>query len=161
VIHEEKCQGCGSCIEACWFNLPYLENEVVVIDSPYCMRCPICSSACPEGAITLENRERLAQGLAVAAKGVVDTFSPGKVSYVNFATDVSTVCDCAPIPGEMMGHNIGIFASSSPLSIDAAGLESIDYQRLNSLHCQDCQEQVRKLAELKEPGSLQPETVKV
>ena len=161
VIHEEKCEGCGTCIEACWFNLPYLENEVVVIDSPYCMRCPICSSACPEGAITLENRERLAQGLAVAAKGVTGTFKPGKVSYVNFATDVSTVCDCAPIPGEIMGQNIGIFASSSPLSIDAAGLASIDYQKLNSLHCQDCQEQVRKLAALKEPGSLEPETVKV
>lgn len=161
VIDEQACQACGACVEACWFDLPRIENDCVVIDSPYCMRCPICSSTCPEGAIRLENRERLAQGLAVAAKGVIETFAPGKVSYVNFATDVSTLCDCAPIPGEAMGQHIGIFAGHSALSIDAAGLEFIDYQRLNALHNQDCHEQVRTLARIQEPGSLAPDVARI
>lgn len=160
VIDEDACQACGACVDACWFDLPRIENDCVVIDSPECMRCPICSTTCPEGAIRLENREKLAQGLAVAAKGVLNTFAPGKVACVNFATDVSTVCDCAPIPGEMMGQHIGIFASQSPLSIDAAGLEFIDYKRLNALHNQDCHEQVRTLARIQEPGSLTPEVVR-
>jgi len=44
---------------------------------------------------------------------------------------------------------------------DAAGLDRIDYQRLNSLYGLDCHEQVRKLAALNEPGSLQPEVITV
>jgi hypothetical protein len=125
------------------------------------MRCPICSSACPEGAITLENREKLPQGLAVAAKAVLDTFDAGKVACINFATDMSTECDCAPIPGQMMGQDVGIFASSSALSVDAAGLASIDYQKLNELHTQDCHQQVRKMTEIQSPGSLEPKVVTV
>ncbi|MGM0759338.1 MAG: DUF362 domain-containing protein [Thermodesulfobacteriota bacterium] len=161
VIDEQACQGCGTCVDACWFNLPRIENECVVIDSPYCMRCPLCSTACPEGAIRLQNRERLPQGLAVAAKAVLDTFEQGKVSCVNFATDVSTVCDCAPIPGEIMGQDVGIFASASALSIDAAGLASIDYQKLDTIHSQDCHQQVRKLVELGTPGALKPQVTSV
>ena len=161
VIDEEACQGCGTCVDACWFDLPRIENGCAVIDSPWCMRCPICSTACPEGAITLQNRERLPQGLAVAAKAVIDTFAPGKVSYLNFAVDVSTLCDCAPASGEIMASDIGIFASSSALSIDAAGLQYIDYKKLNALHSQDCHQQVRKMAELKTPGALEPQVTSV
>jgi hypothetical protein len=161
VVDEQACQGCGTCVDACWFNLPRIEDGCAVIDSPWCMRCPICSTACPEGAISLENREKLPLGLAVAAKAVLNTFDRDKVAYVNFAMDISTVCDCAPSPGEIMSQNVGLFASTSPLSIDAAGLASIDYQKLNSMHSQDCHGQVRKMAELQTPGSLEPKVVTV
>jgi hypothetical protein len=156
VVHEEYCQGCGTCVEACWFDLPRIEGEVAVIDSPYCMRCPICSSACPEDAITLENRSRILHGVSVAAKGVMDSFVPGKVSYVNFANDVSTVCDCAPVQGHKYINDVGIFASHSPLSIDAAGLEHIEHEHLNRVHGVDCQEQLAKMQELDVSGSRNP-----
>lgn len=160
-INTELCQGCGSCVEACWFGLPRLEDEVAVIDDPHCMRCPICSSVCPEGAITLSGFDRLGQGLAVAAQAVTSTFAPGKIAYVNFATDVGTVCDCAPITGESIGGNLGIFAGFSPLSLDGAGLRRIDYQKLNSVHNVNCWEQVHKMNELGVDGSLDPELVEI
>jgi len=159
VVHQDSCQGCGECLEACWFSLPRLENDVAVIDSPECMRCPICSSVCPEGAITLENRERLLKGLAVAAKGVTETFADGKISYINFAHDISEVCDCAPVPGNKFSHDVGIFASSSALSIDAAGLESIDYGHLNEVHGIDCLWQLSTMTEIGCAGSREPECV--
>ncbi len=161
VVHEDYCQGCGACVEACWFDLPRLEGDVAVIDSPYCMRCPICSSACPEGAITLEKRDRILQGVSVAAKGVVDTFAPGKVSYVNFANDVSTVCDCAPVQGDKYIKDVGIFASGSPLSIDAVGLEHIEYTHLDEVHGVNCWDQLAKMEELGVPGGRNPEVEKV
>ncbi|MCF8029984.1 MAG: DUF362 domain-containing protein [Desulfohalobiaceae bacterium] len=161
VVHEDYCQGCGTCVEACWLDVPRIESDVMVIDSPYCMRCPICSSVCPEGAITLENRDRILHGLSVAAKGVMDTFPPGKVSYVNFANDVSTVCDCAAAQGDKYIKDVGIFASHSPLSIDALGLEHIDYGHLNRLHGVDCTEQLAKMAELGTAGSRSPALEKV
>lgn len=160
-VDGELCQGCGVCAEVCWFGLPRIEGDTAVIDSEHCMRCPICGANCPEGAIELSGKDRLGKGLAVAARGVTETFSPGKVSYVTFATDISSVCDCAPITGEQIGANVGLFASHSPLSIDAAGLTSIDYEKLNEMHRNDCWNEVRKMAELNEPGTLQPRTVTV
>ncbi|MGM0452876.1 MAG: DUF362 domain-containing protein [Thermodesulfobacteriota bacterium] len=161
VIDEDLCQGCGTCADACWFSLPRIENEVAVIDSPHCMRCPICRNSCPEGAIRLENREDLPRGLSVAAKGVVDTFAPGKVSYLNFAHDVSTVCDCAPVAGEKFSRDVGVFAGFSALSIDAAGAVHIDMDHLNNVHGVDSLQQLHKLRELGYPGALNPQQVTV
>ena len=161
VIDEDLCQGCGVCAEACWFNLPRVENDVAVIDSPDCMRCPICSNACPEGAIRLESRDDLPKGLAVAAKGVLDTFDQGKVSYLNFANDVSTVCDCAPVAGNKFIQDVGVFASHSALSIDAAGVETIKVQHLNEVHGVKSGHQISVLEELDEGGSSSPELITV
>lgn len=160
-IDEQLCQGCGTCLEACWFGLPRIENEKAVIDSPYCMRCPICSNACPEGAISLKNKHRLNQGLAVASKGVLNTFAEDKIGYLSFATDISNVCDCANIQGSFLGPNVGIFAGFSPDSIDAAALKSIDYQKLDQMHNNDCWLEVKKMQELDQKGSLEPEIKQV
>ncbi|MFP4671766.1 MAG: DUF362 domain-containing protein [Desulfohalobiaceae bacterium] len=160
VMQEELCQGCGECVEACWLGLPRLEGDKAVIDSPYCMRCPICSSSCPEGALYLQNLPRLSQGMAVAAQAVEDSFQPGKVAYVNFATEISTVCDCAPIEGKIVGPNLGILAGFSPLAVDAASLSRIDHQALYQASGVDCWVQLQKLAELLGTG-LQPEVQEV
>ena len=160
-IDEELCQGCEACADACWFGLPRVENGVAVIDSPHCMCCPICSNACPEGAISLNNRDDLPRGLAVAAKGVLDTFDTGKVSYLNFAHDVSTVCDCAPIPGEKFSKDVGVFASHSALSIDATGADLIDVAHLNDIHGVDSLQQLHKMESLGHDGSLTPERITV
>ncbi len=156
-VDQEICAGCGSCLEACWLDIPRIEDGAAVIDSPYCMRCPLCSSACPEEAITLVGQDRILSGLAVAAKGVLDCFSPDKVSFVNFANDVSTVCDCAPIQGDRYVQDVGIFASSSALSIDAAGLQHIRAEHLDKIHGVRCMDQVKKMQELGEMGSPAPE----
>ncbi|MFP3982118.1 MAG: DUF362 domain-containing protein [Desulfurivibrionaceae bacterium] len=161
VLDEGLCQGCETCVEACWLGLPRMEGNVAVIDSPYCMRCPICSSSCPEGAITLHNLERLSQGLAVTAKAVASTFDPDKTAYVNFATEISTVCDCAPIEGRMVGANQGIVAGFSLLAVEAASLARIDHQALYQEHKVDCWTQLRKLAELEGGSGLEPEVYEV
>jgi len=155
-LEIEKCQACESCVKACRFGFPRIEDGHVVIDDPNCMRCPICSSACPEGVIILENKERLCKGLAIAAKAVLSTFKAGKVGFVNFVVTVSSLCDCGPMQAEMIGPDVGIFAGVSALSIDAASFESIDTARLNEMHQTDCWEQVRYLASLGYPGSKSP-----
>jgi len=161
VVDESKCQGCGTCTEACWFNLPRVENDVAVIDSPYCMRCPICSNACPEGAIRLENRNDLPAGLAVAAQGVCNTFGSGKIGYISFANDISSVCDCAPVPGEKLVGDVGVFAAHSALSIDAVGIEQIDIDHLNEMHGVDSRYQLTTMASLEHVGTLTPQLVTV
>ena len=160
-INEELCQGCGVCAEACWFDIPRIENDKVVIDDPGCMHCPICSSVCPEGAITLENKENINKGLAVASQGVMQSFPENKIAFLNFAVDITNICDCAPGGGHYICDNHGIYAGFSPVSIDAASLNGINYQKLNQEHNNDCWIQVREMQNLQKSGNSDPEIIKV
>ena len=73
-------------------------------------------------AIRFVDKENLSKALASAALGVLSTFNPKKVSYVSFAKDITQDCDCLPNPGQIIFKDVGIFASDSPVSIDAAFL---------------------------------------
>lgn len=161
VVDRELCSECGTCAEVCLFGVPQVVDGCSVIDGPECMRCLTCLSNCPEGAITLLHRERLGDGLASAAMGVLSTFNPGKVAYVSFAKDIVELCDCMPLVSPLVTPDLGIFASLSPLSIDASILSQVDYQHLNSVHKTDCFRQVKKIKKLGCPGSETPEVIRV
>ncbi len=163
ILHVEKCDGCGSCVKACRMGIPKvdLDTNVVVIDDPRCMRCPICGQACPNGVIELRNKERLCQALAIAANTVLSTFKPGKVAFINFAVTLSTICDCGAMQAELISPDVGIFAGFSALSVDSASFSKINSQKLSELHGVDSWEQLRFLHGLGYPGSLEPEIVEL
>ncbi|MEI6602292.1 MAG: mercury methylation ferredoxin HgcB [Clostridia bacterium] len=54
-VHEEKCIGCGKCVEVC----PHAVFEIrarkaVMVDRDACMECGGCAKNCPSGAIDVE-----------------------------------------------------------------------------------------------------------
>ena len=155
-IDESKCIGCGKCKEACPINLPEIIGEKAKNLSPKCMRCPICSQECPQGAIKLVNKENICRALASAAFGVLSTFKKAKVSYVSFAKDITQYCDCMPNPGKIMMEDIGIFASESPVSIDAAFLKMAGYKAFNDAYHVDCMVQVKEAKHLGIQGDVKP-----
>ena len=120
------------------------------------MRCPICKAVCPVEAISFTDKPNLSLALA-SAYGVLSTFKPGKVSYVSFAMDIAQYCDCAPTPGDVVMKDVGIFASDSCVSADAAFLNSIDYSRFNRDYEVDCMLQVEEAKKLGIQGTLKPE----
>ena len=155
-IDESKCLGCGKCKQVCPINLPEIIGEKAKNLSPRCMRCPICSQECPQGAIKLVDKENICRALASAAFGVLSTFKKGKVSYVSFAKDITQYCDCRPNPGKIMLKDIGIFASNSPISIDAAFLKKAGYKVFNDASHVDCMMQVREAKRLGIQGDVKP-----
>ncbi len=56
-VDLEKCTGCGSCLERCYFGaLSLVEAEevgAVSIDEERCMGCGLCTVVCPEDALTM------------------------------------------------------------------------------------------------------------
>ncbi|MCC7557589.1 MAG: ferredoxin family protein [Methanobacteriaceae archaeon] len=58
VIDQEKCTGCGTCIQECpkgpkiW-TVNKKNRTANVSNLEYCHLCMICASKCPEGAITV------------------------------------------------------------------------------------------------------------
>jgi hypothetical protein len=160
-VDTSKCVGCGKCKEACPMNLPDLIEGKARNTSTLCMRCPICKSACPMEAISFTHQEDLCRALSSAAYGVLSTFKPNKVSYVSFARNITAFCDCLPMPGENVINDVGIFASNSPVSVDAAFLQSIDYKKLNNLSHVDCMLQLTEAKKIGIEGDLKPQIHKL
>ena len=155
-IDASKCVGCGKCKEVCALHLPDIIEGKAHNTSPLCMRCPMCIGACPMEAIHFIDKQNLCKALASAAYGVLSTFKPKKVAYVSFAKDIAQCCDCLPNPGEIIMKDVGIFASDSPVSIDAAFLQSVDVKLFNDASEVDCMVQVKEAKALGIEGDVKP-----
>ena len=160
-IDLSKCAGCGKCKGVCELHLPEIFEGKARNTSPLCMRCPMCKAACPMEAISFVNQENICRALASAAYGVLSTFNPDKVSYVSFAKNITSYCDCLPNPGEPIMKDVGIFASDSPVSIDGAFLEMVDYKVFNEASHVDCMLQVQEAKALGIKGAVKPKITKL
>lgn len=57
-IDEEKCDGCGLCINACHEGaLQMINGKAKLVSEAYCDGLGDCLPACPSGAITIEERK--------------------------------------------------------------------------------------------------------
>ena len=156
-IDTSKCSGCGKCREVCAFSIPDIIEGKAHNRSVECMRCPVCAANCPLEAIRLTDKQNICLALASAAYGVLSTFaSHEKVSYVSFAKDIAATCDCVPAPGDIVFKDVGIFASDSAVSIDAAFLSSVDYRVFNKLYDVDCMGQISEAKALGMNGDVNP-----
>ncbi len=156
-IDKSKCVGCGKCKENCELALPEIVEGKARNTSNLCMRCPMCKHGCPMEAISFTHQENICRALASAANGVLSTFNANKVSYVSFARDITPNCDCLPNPDEALMKDVGIFASDSPVSVDAAFLEMIDYKVFNEAAHVDCMLQIQEAIDIGVKGEAKPE----
>lgn len=57
-IDEDKCNGCGICIDACHEGaIQLIDGKAKLVSESYCDGLGDCLPECPTGAITLEERE--------------------------------------------------------------------------------------------------------
>ena len=53
-LDEQKCTGCGMCLDVCPHHVFAMNGKKVRIDSrDTCMECGACARNCPSGAITV------------------------------------------------------------------------------------------------------------
>ncbi|MBU2488199.1 MAG: 4Fe-4S binding protein [Proteobacteria bacterium] len=53
-VDEEKCVGCGDCLEVCPHGVLKVEKgKATAVDHDACMECGACAKNCPAGAISL------------------------------------------------------------------------------------------------------------
>jgi len=74
-VDENKCVGCGICVELCPYNaIQKDEKGIARVTSAVCKGCGVCGASCPETAITMHNftNEQLeAQGLAALRRAAI------------------------------------------------------------------------------------------
>ena len=60
-VDEEKCNGCGRCVNFCPEPAITLveknDKKVAVVDHDYCKGCWVCYTVCPQEAIRMETKE--------------------------------------------------------------------------------------------------------
>jgi Pyruvate/2-oxoacid:ferredoxin oxidoreductase delta subunit len=57
-IDEEKCNGCGECVDACAEGaIEIIDGKAKLVSEIYCDGLGVCLGHCPEDAITVEQRE--------------------------------------------------------------------------------------------------------
>jgi Fe-S-cluster-containing hydrogenase component 2 len=54
IVDRERCDGCGTCVEACPNGAISLEMGIAKIDDELCTCCEACVSLCPTEAIKVE-----------------------------------------------------------------------------------------------------------
>lgn len=90
IIDEEKCNGCGLCVDACHEGaLKIIDGKAKLISESYCDGFGDCLPACPTDAITIEKREvaaydeeavKINMAKRAAEKSKVPTGCPGTMA---------------------------------------------------------------------------------
>lgn len=125
-INYFKCKACSACAVKCPENAIII-NRKAKIDKKKCIGCASCMAICPHGAIynswlgsiTRSFNEKLAEYAYAAAKDK-------NFIYITFAFNITRQCDCEGHSMKPIAKDIGLFASTDPVGIDEACLDTLD-----------------------------------
>ncbi len=53
IVDQEKCSGCGECVEACPLDAIEIQENKALVDQETCGDCGACVDVCPTEAITV------------------------------------------------------------------------------------------------------------
>ncbi|HUV05538.1 MAG TPA: DUF362 domain-containing protein [Armatimonadota bacterium] len=135
--YPEKCThfsgGCNLCVEACKVKcMRFAKDNTLHVGFHECNFCFGCNELCPEGALTISDVvvEDFQELMALATEAVLSNFPDGSSVSINFATNITPLCDCFGMTTPNLVPDIGIFASEDIVAVEKATLDSIDYKNL-------------------------------
>lgn len=127
-VKQKKCIGCEACGDHCSQSAISYLDEKASIDPEKCIGCGECILICPNEAIQV----RWNQSIPVFMENIVE-YTTGvlknkenKALFINFITDVSPACDCAPLNDAAIVKDVGVVASTDPVAIDQASADLVN-----------------------------------
>jgi uncharacterized Fe-S center protein len=123
---SEICEFCEQCIEICPLEVIDFKDNEIRWDDEQCWRCGRCERGCQAGAIHFPgDDERFMKSLAEATMAVLNTFSPEKVLYLNFLTEIQPECDCMPAADVPVMQDLGVLLSTDIIAVEQASIDLI------------------------------------
>ena len=126
-VNIEKCKGCKVCFDYCPAGAISLNEKMALIEGMTCIGCGECIAICPEGAIEIQWTD---DADLFQKKMVEHAYGvlqgKKKTIFLNFVIDVSPACDCYPCNDAPIIRDVGILASFDPVSIDAASADLVN-----------------------------------
>ena len=126
-IIEEKCVGCGKCIQHCAQKaISFNKNKKAQIDYQKCVGCGQCVASCHfEAAVALYDEKAATAGAKMAEYAYAVLL--GKPNFhINIMMDISPECDCWSINDQAITPNIGMAASFDPVALDRACVDLVN-----------------------------------
>ena len=126
VVHPDKCIACGACVKVCPSNALTL-NGRISLDLKKCIGCANCVGVCPTFTLFIDFKagtavqEKMAEYAYAVLRG-----KKKKAAFINFATKINKECDCWGQENPRIAPDVGIFASSDPVSIDKASYDMVN-----------------------------------
>lgn len=127
IIYTRKCTGCGECVKICPQQAILLKENKASIESQRCIGCASCIAVCPSSAIDVNwesGASTMPEKMVEYAFAVLKD-KKEKTAFLNFAIKITKDCDCIAKDDPRICPDIGILASSDPVSIDKASYDLV------------------------------------
>ena len=128
IVLKENCTGCGACAQACPAEAIRIIGKKSRIDNARCIGCASCIAACSYSAIDIDwgsGAGNIQEKMIEYAFAVLSG-KERKSVFLNFAVKITKECDCLAKDDPRISPDIGIFASTDPVSIDKACFDLIN-----------------------------------
>jgi uncharacterized protein len=126
-INPLTCKKCMTCVKHCPVDAITIKT-IPSIDKDKCVGCAACIAVCPHKAININwlhvsrpsvFHEKLAEYALAAQTGKT-------CMYVNFVLNITRGCDCEGRRMKPFVADLGVLASSDPVSVDAACIHLLE-----------------------------------
>ncbi|MFW6134929.1 MAG: DUF362 domain-containing protein, partial [Elusimicrobiota bacterium] len=126
-VKKKKCTKCGTCQTWCPAGAIEIQQESAVIIPEKCIGCGQCIMACPYKAISLRWDVGFTEGQEKTAEYALGVVKPkrDKLWFFNFLMDITPECDCYGYSDSSLVPDIGVLASTDPVSIDQASYDMV------------------------------------
>jgi uncharacterized Fe-S center protein len=133
VLNLAVCPGKGcdwweTCMDCCPEGAIQFTEKGIEIDQEACVYCFACANLCVnmagvKGIQRFDHLPALGRRIADSALATMMTKEAGKVFFMDFAMDITPVCDCYGWTDTPIVNNLGILASYDPVAVDKACID--------------------------------------
>lgn len=149
LIDPTKCPGrnCDwweTCQDCCPENAIEVGPEGLKVDLDACVYCFACANLCVNmagvGAVQrFDHLPALGRRIADSALAVMKTKPGGRAYFMNYAVDVTPVCDCYGWTDTPIVNGLGVFASYDPVAVDKTCIDLMNQAPgLTNSEAEDC-----------------------
>ncbi|TAM38325.1 4Fe-4S dicluster domain-containing protein, partial [bacterium] len=98
-----------------------------VVDSSKCIGCASCLAVCPTMAMFIDfgAGDKVQEKMVEYSLAVLKD-KKNKAGFINFALKINKECDCWGMENPRIAPDVGILASSDPVSIDKASFDLVN-----------------------------------
>jgi uncharacterized protein len=126
-----KCEWWQTCEDCCPEGSIKITDKGLEVDLDSCVYCFACANLCVNmsGIKAIQRFDylpALGRRIADSALATMLTKDPGKSFFLNYAIDITPVCDCYGWTDTPFVNSLGIFASQDPVAVDKACIDMMN-----------------------------------